>query len=183
MLKRLPKYKLFSGDMKYSDNRHIIKSGDVLAWSHHGGWFKSWSDFKIHIVRLFQRSEYSHVGTAWVFCGRVWVLESVIPVPRAVPLSNLLPCYHINVPDLKWDAEVEQYALSFIGNKNYRYSAWEAVKGFFGKTENSDKALQCAKFVQLICSKAGVNLTGFATPSDVVLAVQELGGELTYLQE
>lgn len=38
--------------MKYKEIRPLIKSGDILAWSHRG--WKSWYDIKIQFVRMAQ---------------------------------------------------------------------------------------------------------------------------------
>lgn len=166
--------------MNYAAARPHIKSGDLLAWSHRG--FRSWYDLKIQAVRFFTRSEYSHVGVALVLGGRVWVVESVTPLVRIVPLSNLLPCYALNVPALDWRDEDTEFALSFVGNDEYSYSQREAMRGFFGTNNTADSLLECAEFVQIAYRHSGIDLRCRATPSDVVLAVQRLGGNLKYLE-
>lgn len=167
--------------MNYAAAREHIKSGDLLAWSHRG--FGSVYDLKIQAVRFFTRSEYSHVGLALVLGGRVWVAESVTPLPRIVPLSNLLPCYRLNVPTLNWRDDDTEFALSFVGNDRYSYSQREAIRGFFGTNNEADTLLECAEFVQIACAHAGLDLDCRATPSEVVLAVQKLGGTLDYLEK
>lgn len=166
--------------MNYDAARPHIQSGDLLAWSHRG--FGSFYDLKVQAVRFFTRSEYSHVGIALVLGGRVWVVESVTPLVRIVPLSNLLPCYVINVPTLDWRDEDTEFALSFVGNDEYSYSQREAIRGFFGTNDEADALLECAEFVQIAYGHAGLDLLSLATPSDVVLAVQRLGGSLKYLE-
>lgn len=161
----------------YTHCRDAIKSGDLLAWSHHG--FRSWYDWKIQLVRMVTRSEYSHVGIAWVISGRVFVIESVTPFVRIVPLSNLLPCYWVHLP-VQWDVEAEEYALSLVGNAHY--SMWEAVRAFFGLEDNPD-AWECAELVKAVYARCGLALDGRATPSDVMLAAQKMGGGVVLLEE
>ena len=82
----------------YANIRQHIKSGDLLAWSHRAPWWASLRDCKIALVRLFTRSEYCHVGIAWVLGGRVFVIEAVKPEVRIYPLSKLAPFYWVQVP-------------------------------------------------------------------------------------
>ena len=158
--------------MKYADIRNSIKSGDTLAWTHRK--LRSWYDFKVMLVRLFQMSEYSHVGIAIVLAGRVWVLESVTPHPRFVPLSNLLPCYLVTDAALT-DEQVER-GLSYVGREDYDYSQWEAVKAYFNKNDPTDKSIQCAEFVNMIHERLWK-----ATPSAVVGRLLENGSSLQEL--
>lgn len=163
--------------VKYADYRDQISSGDVLAWSHRK--LESFYDLKVWLVRILTASEYSHVGIAWVFGGRVFVIESVTPEVRIVPLSNLLPCYVSKVKRINWNNEAEDFALSLVGKG--KYSQWEAVKAYFNENKDPD-AWECAEFVKVVLDKSGVKLNGRAVPSDVVYAVQQRGGE-TYLLE
>ena len=141
----------------YKDVRPTIKSGDILAWTHKS--WKSWYDIKIMIVRLMQLSEYCHVGIAVVGQDRVWIVESVTPLVRIVPLSGELPCYVITGNGLTDKQRLK--AISMIGKAEY--SQWEAIKAFFkGNTLNDDR-LQCAEFVAEI-----LDLPCKATPSSIV---------------
>jgi len=149
---------------KYDDFRDQIKSGDVLAWTHKG--WKTWHDIKIQLVRFFTQSEYSHVGIAWVVAGRVFVIESVIPYIRIVPLSTNLPVYWIPV-EKDWNKEAEEYAMKLVGVGNY--SQLEAIAAGLGlDTPESNGNWQCAKFVKAVLKRAGLEFTGPDTPSDVV---------------
>jgi len=165
--------------LSYQTLRSRIKSGDLLAWSHRSGWFSSWYDFKVNVVRAVQMSEYSHVGVAFVAHGRVWVIESVTPVVRMVPLSNLLPCYVVSVKD-GWNDLAERYALGMIGKGEY--SQIEAMKAFFRMNHKEDDHLECAEFVQQVYRRAGWELTRRAVPSDTVLEAQMRGGKMLYLE-
>ena len=149
--------------MKYADARKEIKSGDVLAWTHNG--IKSWADFEVFFVRLFQRSEYSHVGVAWVIGGRVFVLEAVGSGVRIFPLSMALHFYWI--PIGVWSDVMETFAMAQVGAS---YSKWEAIRGFFGATRKDDK-WQCAEYTRMILEFGGIELECDTTPSGVVEAL------------
>lgn len=156
--------------MHYKYVRDSIKSGDVLAWSHRSGWFKSWYDFKINLVRLFTRSEYSHVGVAWVFGGRVFVLESVTPLVRVVPLSNLLPAYHLAMPTEMTDQQLER-GLSLVGKG--RYSEGEAALAALDKNNLTNDRWQCAEYTKFV-----LDLDCQATPSALVEHCLKQGAKL-----
>lgn len=166
--------------MRYVDHRDNIKSGDLLVWSHRG--IRSFYDFKIWLIRLFTQSEYTHVGIAWVINGRVFVLESVTPVPRIVPLRNLLPCYVINT-GINWTDQVERKALEYIGNAHIgTYSQLEAVKAYLGLNSKQNNALQCVEYAKTILSEAGLQFQGKDVPADMVLELQQKGGTTTYIE-
>jgi hypothetical protein len=151
--------------MNYSEHRNNIKSGDVLAWSHRG--WRSLYDIKIQIVRLATRSEYSHVGIAWVVGGRVFVIEAVEPRARIFPLSKLGNFYHVPM-GANWDGRVEEAAISYVGAE---YRQLHAIKAFF-------KPLRVVE----VARQYGVLLGTRSTPDAVVLAAQELGNPLYYIK-
>lgn len=147
--------------MNYADARPKIKSGDLLAWSHRG--LKSWYDLQIQIVRMFTRSEYSHVGIAWVIGGRVFVIEAVSGGIRIFPLSRLAPFYLLQF-DVPWAPEAEEYALAHIGEP---YSKMECIRAFF-EPLTIDGHWQCAKWVAAVLAKNGIDLGASAIPADLV---------------
>jgi hypothetical protein len=167
--------------VKYKDIRCQIKSGDVLAWNHRS--WKSWYDIKIQIVRILSRSEFIHTGTAWVIGDRIFVIESVIPHVRIVPLSNLLECYWIPM-DLgdEWDS-IEDYALRFIG------------KGPYSQTESilqmikDDSPIEnnkwfCSKLTNELLRKMGIkSCTHPVTPSALVDHLLNLGKPIYKIQK
>lgn len=161
--------------MKYTAVRSHIQSGDILAWSHRK--VKSWYDFKVMMVRLFTMSEYVHVGVAWVYNGRIFVIESVIPYVRIVPLSNLLPCYVIHT-NTKWKPETEQRAMDLVGLAGY--SQLEAVKALFSANKDPNK-WECAELVQELYKCDGIDLNCKAIPSAIVASAQALGS-MDYLE-
>lgn len=162
--------------MKYLEYRNNIRSGDLLAWSHRG--FHSFYDLKLQLVRYATRSEYVHVGIAWNFQGRIFVIESVNPTVRIVPLSNLLPCYVIPLK-LLWSKETENLAMSYVGKGEY--SQVEAIKALLGK--NNSKYLQCVEFARILLKSEGLEFDIKDLPTELVLAAQKLGGYMYYLEE
>jgi len=154
--------------MRYSDVRSTIKSGDLLAWSHRG--WGSWHDFKIQMVRFFTQSEYSHVATAWVIGGRVFVIEAVEPMVRIYPLSKLGSFYLIRM-NAPWMLGTEDAALECVGAD---YKQLHAIKAFFAPLAKGDVS-ECAALVLDLMMRDGQYLGTRATPSAVVLEAQKLG--------
>lgn len=162
--------------MKYSEYRDNIRSGDVVAWSHRG--IKSFYDLKIWFVRLFTRSEYTHVGIVWRYKSRIFIIESVIPYIRIVPLSNFLPCYVIHMnKDL--GATSEEVALKLVGVG--KYSQWEAIKAYFSANKDPD-AWQCVEFVKKVLEANNTFIESKDTPSDFILELQKISGNMVYLE-
>lgn len=152
--------------MKYSDVRPLIRSGDLLAWSH-GGW-SSWHDWQVQGVRIFTRSEYSHVAVAWVVGGRVFVIESVVGGIRIFPLSRLTPFFWLSM-GAPWAQATEEYALAHIGEP---YSKLECIKAYF-EPLTLDGHWECAKWAMAVLAQDGINLGDKSTPADVVRAAME----------
>lgn len=160
--------------MKYADVRSTIRSGDLLAWSHRG--WRTWHDFKIQMVRMFTRSEYSHVGVAWVVGGRVFVIEAVQPLVRVYLLSKLGGFYHIPTV-APWKPETEELALSHVG---VPYSQLDAVRAFF-KPLGRSVVTECAALVLNVLHADGVDLGDRATPDAVVYQAQLYGHPTFYI--
>lgn len=165
--------------MNYTEARPKIKSGDLLAWSHLG--WSSWYDIQIQTVRAVTESEYSHVGMAWVVGDRVFVIESVTPVVRIVPLSNLLKDGVYWIPlDTPISDEELAFALSKVGNG--RYSKWQAILSQLKKLKiGADDLWECAEFIIECRKRSGVILGNVATPAEVVKAAQSLGKPLYFI--
>jgi len=153
--------------MNYAAARGLIRSGDLLAWSHRG--WRSWYDVKVQMVRFFTQSEYSHVGVAFVTGGRVFVLEAVQPKVRIYPLSMLGSFYWV-ARNSELDAD---RALSKIGCE---YSQVEAMAAFFEKTLYPDKC-QCAKYATFAMYGTSEN----TTPSAVVESELMLGKSIVLI--
>ena len=148
--------------VSYAALRHRIRSGDLLAWSHRG--WGSWYDLQVQAVRVFTRSEYSHVGIAWVVGGRVLVLEAVGAGVRIYPLSRLLPAYWIGLG--RWSDLAEDYALMHVGDP---YSKAQAIAAFFrALTAGEDDAWQCAEYAARVLEMAGTDAGDIYTPAALV---------------
>ena len=165
--------------MKYeTEAREHIRSGDLLAWGHDR--WGSFYDLKIQLVRMFTRSEYCHVGIAWAFGGRVFVLEAVSTGVRIFPLSRLLPFWWIPLRAV-WESEVEAWAMRQVGEP---YSEWQAVLAGLGLLKpGEDRIWQCAEYAAEVARRAGVNLGVDVTPTAVVRAAQRLPGTVTHFVE
>ena len=164
--------------MKYSDVRGSIKSGDLIALTH-----TKWSslyDIQIQVVRTAEQSEYSHVGMVYVMGGRVWLLESVDPVIRMIPLSNLVTEGFYLLPlETPISAAELEFAMSEVGIG--RYSKLEAIKAFFKRINiGKNSVWECAEFVITCRRFSGLDLGDVATPSAVVKVAQEILGAPTY---
>jgi hypothetical protein len=149
--------------MNYTTARPQIKSGDLLAWHHRVPWWASWSDFKMALIRLVTRSEFTHVGTALVIGGRLLVIEAVRPVVRLHPVSALGDFYWVPLPS-NWTPEAERYAFAQLGD---RYSYLDAIVGYFGMPK-CDHLEQCAELKIRIAAGSGVDLGDVATPAAVI---------------
>lgn len=151
--------------MRYAEARNQIKSGDLLAWRGRGpvGW----------IVRHWTGSAWSHVGVAWRFRGRLFVLEAREGIGvglRAV--SNALPFDHIG-SDADWNDEVERFALDHLG-KAYSYP--DFVRAGLGLAPGHEGEI-CSEYAAKVLRRAGVLASGY-TPAQIVNSCLELGGEM-----
>lgn len=162
--------------MDYKTHRKNIKSGDLIAFSNMK--WKSWHDLKVQFAKFMLQTEYSHVATALVMGGRVWVIEAVEPCARIYPLSMLGDFYHIPL-DAEWTPEIEEIALSYVGSE---YKQLNAIKAFFGPLEKDDTS-ECAALAITIADKCGVNLGNRATPDEVVLQAQLRGSPTYYVRQ
>jgi hypothetical protein len=123
---------------------------------------------------MFTRSEWSHVGTAWVVGERVFVIEAVQPLVRIYPLSKLGEFGWLPL-GAKWSGNALEYALSKVGES---YSQLQAMQAPFGMPEDDDK-WECAELAALIAKCDGIDLGKVFTPSSVVRRAQMLGAALT----
>lgn len=163
--------------MKYDDARTQIQSGDLLAWSA-GGW-GSWHDIQVNLVRMFTRSEYSHVGLALVGAGRVFILEAVGAGVRLFPLSRELPFWWVRRPR-PLGPEAIDFAFDRLGDG---YSKLQAIKAFLGSLRlGEDDRWECAEYVLRVLDADGEQLTRTATPTAVVLAAARTWGPIHYVE-
>jgi hypothetical protein len=158
----------------YSEVRHRIKSGDVIAVSHNS--LKSFYDLQVMGVRFFQASKYAHVGLAWRVGGRLFMLEAVTPFVRMVPLSHFAEeGFDVICLTTRMSAAELEAALEQVGRVGY--SKWQAILGFFKRLKlGADRLTQCCEFVIVNRAISGVDLGDTATPSAVVDAALALPG-------
>ena len=91
----------------YSSIRPQIRSGDLLAW-------RRATPFA-QLIRHWTGGSYSHVGIAWRFRGRLFVLQDKEKQGiDLVALSDNLPCDWIRT-DAAWTDEVEIEAMAHLG--------------------------------------------------------------------
>ena len=165
--------------MNYAKARETIKTGDLLAWSH--GSLRSWKDFQVMLVRVFTRSEYSHVGLAWVANGRVFIIEAVGTGVRIFPLSRELPFYWVQKP-----SPLTQEAIEFLFARiGAPYSKWQAILAGIGAlAKGKDDRWQCA---ELVLSALALDDDGFgdinATPTAVVKEAMRQWGAIQLVEE
>lgn len=160
--------------MEYSEVRPQIRSGDILAFTHRK--WGSWRDIKVQLVRFFTQSEYSHLATAWVIGGRVFVIEAVTPLVRIYPLSKLGNFFWIPT-GVTWKDKTEELALSYVGNK---YSQIQAVQSFF-EDPPEDDLWECAELVKALAKSDGLVLQSSPTPANLVRELQALGKSLNFV--
>lgn len=166
--------------MRYEQVRPLIRSGDVVAFTHRK--WSSFYDIQIQAVRFFTQSEYSHVALVWEIAGRLFLIESVVPLIRIVPLSMFVNdgFYHLPMQCEMNDAELE-FALSEVGKGEY--SKWQAILAQVrGIKVGADALWECAEFVIASRRRSGIELGPKATPSAVVQKALERGTPLTYIQ-
>lgn len=165
--------------MNYSDARPKIKSGDLLSWSHRTPMLASWHDFKVGMVRLFGRSEYSHVGTAWAFRGRLFVIEAVkVGGVRLFPLSRAGDFFWVPQTRPRWNDAAEEFAMSVLG---CQYSELQAAQAPFGEPAEDD-LFQCAELYRAIAKRMGVECGSESTPWAVVSDALDQGRPLYFIK-
>lgn len=164
----------------YSNVRDRIKSGDVLALTH-----KAWGtlyDLQIQIVRFFTQSEYAHVGLIWEVGGRLFVIESVEPLVRIVPLSHFADegFYWISMREPIDQAELE-FALAKVGVA--RYSKWQAILAFLRRLKiGADNLESCTEFLIQCRRLSGLDMGQVATPTALVEHLLALGRPVRWVR-
>ena len=164
--------------------RDAIKSGDLLLWTQPS--WASWKGIKIQIVRLWQSmkygkeyGKYTHAGIALVGpLGRVWVIESVSPLIRMVPLSNVLPASWCPV-ESRWDSQTTEWLAPLIGTG--KYSEVEAMAAAAGLDETAG-SWECAKLYRLALLQAGRNFDCLSVPSALAIEAVKDGHEITLME-
>jgi len=156
--------------MDYAEARPKIKTGDLLAWTHRG--WRTWYDWKIQAVRILTRSEYCHVGIAWVVeeADRVYILESVVPKVRIYPLSLELPFFWIPMGK-ELSREAMEFAQAQVGEP---YSQIRAALAFLGLLDRGDQnKWECAEYAAKVLEANGIDYGEAYTPTQLVYAAME----------
>lgn len=167
--------------MQYDEARGRFETGDIIALSH--GQWASLYDLQIQAVRVATESEYSHIAIVWAFAGRVFLIESVEPVVRIFPLSNLQDegFYHIPIGIDFTNQELE-FLMSKVGVTPY--SKWEGILAYFKKAHlDSTEVEECAKLAIQARKLSGVDLGDKATPSAVVNTLLKAGHAIYYIEK
>lgn len=161
--------------MRYAEYRNNIRSGDILAWTHRG--IKSLYDLKTAIVKTVTRSDYVHVGIAWTYHGRVFVLEATPPLVRVVPLSNLLPCYVLHM-NRGFSPEAENKAFQHVGST--KYSTVDAILSLIGI--NLTEGMQCVEYTKEVLSANRIHFDCRNIPSEFIIEAQKLATGTVYVE-
>ncbi len=158
----------------YKDYRKNIKSGDLLAWTSNGF---SYMSILGQIVRIFTRSEYSHVAVAWWSGNRLFMIEAIPPQVRIYPLGERLPFFHIPM-NIDWKEGYADYLLERVGEP---YSMYEAVKAFLSKPDNNS-TWECAELCNRFYKNIGIDFGNSNVPSTLVMsALNRNNSSLVYV--
>lgn len=141
--------------MRYAEVRDSIQSGDLLAWRG--------ESLISRLIRHWTASPWSHVGVAWRFRGRLFVLEA--REGRGVTIraaSHALPFHHINT-GVKWTDAAEALALAQLG-KPYSYS--DFVRAGLGLKLNDPTGDICSEYAAFVIAAADPHRNHYpATPT------------------
>ena len=156
----------------YSDIRPLIKSGDLFAW-------RKTTPFA-QLIRHWTGSSYSHVGIAWTFRNRVFILQDKEKQGiNLVALSDNLPCDWIPT-NANWTDEVETEAMRHLGQS---YSMLNCILAGLNIPPVGVNRI-CSEYAYKILQLAGVVKYEFAlTPSQLVDLLLDLGKPLREVKE
>lgn len=155
--------------------RERFRSGDVLCFRGRGplGW----------LIRTITSSDYSHIGLAYRFEGRVYCLEAVGAGVRLVLMSQLMGRYRGGIDYFEVEAadEVRRRAISWsftqlgklYDTRGILHYAWTLLTGNAERARRDDQWF-CSEFVAAAFARAGLPLVdraaAYTTPSDLVRA-------------
>jgi len=164
--------------MDYAAARPQIRTGDLLAFS--GGSLRSLKDAQVLAIRIVDWTPYTHVGIAWVVCGRVFIIHAIGRGVSIEPLSNQGSFYWLPL-GLQIEEAALEPAFARIGE---HYSKWQAILGFFRRLKiGADRAWQCAEWVIWFYRQVGHPLLAAeAKPSSVVQSALQAGRFLWWVE-
>lgn len=149
----------------YPEIRATIISGDIVAFKGNG--------ILDRIIRWWTNSNYSHVGLAWVYGGRVYLLDSSRQKGVSLrPMSAAGDFVILRKGKWNFGSDEIERAFSVLGNP---YSWLDLLKAAFKKATSGDEAFQCAEYVSYVL---GWGRQGTSTPEDIVRIAVTLEGKL-----
>ena len=164
--------------MKYSVHESEIKTGDILGWTHRE--WKSWYDFQIQIVRMFTKSEFSHVGIAYWEDNKLYVIEAIGSGVRKSLLSENIPFYWIKAEPLSEKAI--SFAKEQIGRR-YESKIKMVINYFWDLDLENNKRWQCSELVNAIYRVNKTPLTFIDEPSKIMQVCWEKYNYISYIGE
>jgi hypothetical protein len=145
--------------MNYAKARSHIQTGDLLAWRGYGLW--SW------LIRHVTGGAHTHVGVAWWFRDRLFVLEAKERVGVQMRALSNTGSFDWLPTNIEWSIELEAFAFSHLGK---RYSYLEAVGAGLGFPVHNDEFI-CSEYAAELFRHAD-RLHGLKkrspTPTDLV---------------
>lgn len=156
----------------YPSVRPQIRSGDLLAW-------RGTTQFS-RLIRHWTGGSYGHVGVAWLFKNRVFVLqEKERQGINLVALSDNLPCDWI-ATDAVWTDAVETEAMRHLGQS---YSVLNCVLAGLNIEPVGVKRI-CSEYAYRILQLSGVIDKQHAlTPTQLVNLLLDLGKGLATISK
>ena len=151
----------------YADARPLISSGDLLAWSD--------CDLVARAIRLWTQSTWDHVGIAWRFRDRLFVLEATLSGVGLRALSLATPFDWI-ATSAKWTDDVEAFALAQLGRP---YDVYDAIRVGLGVKPSSAGEI-CSLYAAEVIAATGATsfLRKGLTPQALVATMLYRGCEL-----
>lgn len=150
----------------YNFIRPTIKSGDLIACKG--------SSIIDKIIKLWTKSIYSHVGVAWVYSGRVFMIDSSRAHGVALTPLSISDSFDL-VSDGSWTVDEPAWERAFeqLGKP---YSWMDVFRGALHKATQSLKSFQCAEYVAFVYGWGNTN-TG--TPREIVSMALSKGAKVT----
>ncbi|MGJ8529379.1 hypothetical protein [Maritalea sp.] len=128
--------------MNYAEARSKIQTGDLLAWRGNGFW--SW------LIRHTTGGAHTHVGVAWWFRKRLFVLEAKEGVGVQLRALSNTGSFDWLPTNINWSIDLECFAFSHLGK---RYSYLEAVGAGLGFTVQNDEFI-CSEYAAELFRRA-----------------------------
>lgn len=154
--------------MRYAEARPLIASGDLLAFANGG--------LVSRLIRTWCGGSYSHVGIAWRFDDRLFVLSAKEGGYGVclLALSEQVPFFWLRT-GVTWTRTLRRFATMRLG-KPYSYEDCALVA--LGRKPRHDDQV-CSVYAATILQAAGLDLPlPSYTPSALVGALMSLGADM-----